>query len=61
MSLAVQDGASPLYAASQNGHTEAVDTLLKSGADPNMVVVTFNVGSYLIYVCSAYLQLLLVT
>ena len=31
-----QNGASPLYAASQEGHTEVVDTLLENGADPNL-------------------------
>ena len=29
----VQDGFSPLYVASQNGHTDVVDLLLKAGAD----------------------------
>ena len=31
-----QNGASPLYAASQEGHTEVVDTLLENGVDPNL-------------------------
>ena len=31
-----QNGASPLYVASQEGHTEVVDMLLSSGADPNL-------------------------
>ena len=34
-SLTVQDGLSPLYAASQEGHTEVVDVLVKAGADVN--------------------------
>ena len=33
LSFTVQDGASPLCMASQNGHTDTVDLLLKAGAD----------------------------
>ena len=29
----VQDGLSPVYVASQNGHTEVVDLLFQAGAD----------------------------
>ena len=29
----LQDGASPLYAASQEGNTDVVDILIKAGAD----------------------------
>ena len=29
----LQNGASPLYVASQNGHTDIVDVLVKAGAD----------------------------
>lgn len=36
VSSATQNGASPLHAASEEGHTEVVHTLLKSGADPNL-------------------------
>ena len=32
-SLTVQIGASPLYVASQEGHSDVVDILLKAGAD----------------------------
>ena len=32
----VQSGISPLYIASREGHTAVVDSLLKSGANPNM-------------------------
>ena len=35
LSLTVQDGYSPLYAASENGHTEIVDLLVRAGADVN--------------------------
>ena len=31
--LCLQDGASPLYAASQEGYTDVVDILIKAGAD----------------------------
>ena len=48
MSFTAQNGVSPLFMASQNGHAEVVNTLLKSGADPNMVVGTL----YLVH--SAY-------
>ena len=29
----MQDGISPVYVASQNGHTEVVDLLVQAGAD----------------------------
>ena len=32
----MQGGRSPLYMASQEGHIEVVDILLKCGADPNL-------------------------
>ena len=35
LSLTVQGGFSPLYAASQEGHTEIVDLLVRAGADVN--------------------------
>ena len=31
--ISVQDDISPLYVASQEGHTDVVDILLRSGAD----------------------------
>ena len=31
----IQNGFSPLYFASQNGHTDVVDILLRKGADVN--------------------------
>lgn len=42
--IIVQDGLSPLYVASREGHTEVVDILLKKGADPNL---TCTVGGLL--------------
>ena len=35
--LTVQGGFSPVYVASQNGHTDVVDVLVKAGADVNQV------------------------
>ena len=35
-SLTVQDGGSPLYVASQEGHSDVVDILLKAGADVHL-------------------------
>ena len=37
LSFTVQDGDSPLFMASQNGHTDIVDLLLKAGADVHQV------------------------
>ena len=34
-SLTVQDGLSPVYVASECGHTDVVDVLVKAGADVN--------------------------
>ena len=33
LSFTLQDGLTPLYVASQEGHTDVVDTLVKAGAD----------------------------
>lgn len=35
-SYSLQDGLSPLYAASHEDHIEVVNILLKNGADPNL-------------------------
>ena len=56
----LQDGASPLFIASQEGHSEVVDVLLKNGADINQPM---NVGRGLTYiwythsVCSSLIPL----
>ena len=34
--LLSQDGATPLYAASQNGHSQVAELLLSKGADVNL-------------------------
>ena len=42
----LQDGASPLFIASQEGHSEVVDVLVKNGANVNQPL---NVGRRLTY------------
>ena len=34
----LQDGITPLYMASQTGHTSVVDILLRHGVDPNLAL-----------------------
>ena len=36
LSSIAQEGVSPLFMASQNGHTQVVELLLREGADPNL-------------------------
>lgn len=43
----VQDGASPLHIASQEGEAEVVDTLLKNGADPNVVMKVWETSVHI--------------
>ena len=40
-----QDGATPLHIASQNGHSDIVTILIKSGANINMAM---NVSDYIL-------------
>ena len=39
----LQDGATPLFAASQNGHSDVVNILIRNGADVNL---SLNVCTY---------------
>ena len=49
----VQNGHSPLYMASSQGHTEVVDELLKHGADPNMATfVRVRLVLHIIMICA---------
>ena len=40
--LFIQNDVSVLYSASERGHTELVDALLKSGADPNLATMVWG-------------------
>lgn len=52
----VQDGLSLLYVASQFGHTDVVDTLLKNGANPNVAIVVQGLHDVFIkYMCTSVL------
>lgn len=39
----IQDGYSPLHAASEEGHANVVDSILKSGANPNLATEVWEV------------------
>ena len=41
-----QDGFSPVYAASQNGHTEIVDLLVQAGADIHLATTKVHVSTH---------------
>ena len=45
-SFTVQNGASPLYVASQEGHSEVVDVLVKAGAYVNQATTVCEHISY---------------
>ena len=52
LSSTLQDGFTPLYMASGNGHTSIVDVLLRNGVDPNLAVtVSILVVCYQNYDC----------
>lgn len=63
-SFTAQNGFSSLYVASDAGHTDIVDTLLKHGADPNLAIMVWAqvwLGQYIMYdlkfglcLCAAY-------
>ena len=42
----VQDGISPVYAASQEGHTEVVDLLVQAGADIHLATTKVHVSTH---------------
>lgn len=46
----VQDGISALHAASEEGHSEVVDILLRSEADLSLVTLVGNLAFF----CSSY-------
>ena len=50
LSSTLQDGFTPLYVASDKGHTSIVDALLRNGADPNLAVTV----SILVVCCQNY-------
>ena len=41
-----QDGFSPVFAASQNGHTDIVDLLVQAGADIHLATTEVHVGTH---------------
>ena len=41
-----QDGVSPVFAASANGHTEVVDLLVLAGADIHLATTEVHVSTY---------------
>ena len=44
-----QKNATPLYAASQNGHLGVVQTLLEAGADANIAMSTVSLVMFYCY------------
>ena len=44
--LSVQDGVSPVYVASQYGHTDVVDLLVQAGADIHLATTEVHVSSH---------------
>ena len=42
----MQDGASPVCVASQNGHTEVVDLLVQAGADIHLATTKVHVSTH---------------
>ena len=41
-----QDGVSPVYVASQKGHTEVVDLLVQAGADIHLAITEVHVSTH---------------
>ena len=48
MTFVLQDGWSPLYAASYNGHLDIVKTLIEAGANVNQATKVQCVGRLLV-------------
>ena len=44
-----QDGATPLWMASQNGHSSIVDLLLRHGGDPNIADEVSSTSTTVLY------------
>ena len=44
--LFVQDGLSPVYAASHEGHTDVVDLLVQAGADIHLAETEVHVSTH---------------
>ena len=47
----IQDGLSPLYVASREGHTDVVDMLVKAGADVNQATIEVHIH---VHACTKY-------
>ena len=48
LSSTIQDGDTPLYYASQEGHTSIVEVLLRNGANPNLATTVSMEVVYLL-------------
>ena len=46
ISFIVQDGVSPLYVASESGHTDVVDLLVRAGADLHLTTTEVYMHTY---------------
>ena len=44
--LSTQDGLSPVFAASHNGHTDVVDLLVQAGADIHLATTEVHVSTH---------------
>ena len=44
----IQNGVSPVYAASLQGHTEIVDLLVQAGADINLATTEVHVSTHIV-------------
>ena len=53
----IQDGATPLYIASQHGHTDVVDTLIRAGVSVNQACMVWRL-LYIVTACGVNCHLL---